>query len=278
MKSDLAAIGAVLLWASLAALGVTLGNIPPLLMTGLGLLVGSVIALPLSGFKLSNLAVSKKALAIGVYGLLGFHLALFAALQLAPAVQANLLNYLWPLLLVLLAPAFSKTKLRFTHVFAGLLGFAGAAIAILSAGGEGAEPEYFIGYLFAIGAAVIWATYSLLSSRLGELASYSVGSYAFVSGLIATGLHFVFEAPVHLQSTDIALLIVMGLGPLGGAFYLWDYALKRGNPQRAGIISFATPVLSTTLLLLVSGQTLTVEILLAAVLIILAAVIGRSVK
>jgi len=278
VKSDLAAIGAVLLWASLAALGVTLGNIPPLLMTGIGLLIGSLIALPLSGFRLRKLLVPKKTLFIGIYGLLGFHLALFAALQLAPAVQANLLNYLWPLLLVLLAPLFGRTQLRLSHVLAGLLGFAGAAIAILSSGGDGAKPEYLLGYVFAIAAAVIWATYSLMSSRLGELSSYSVGSYAFVSGVLAIALHFSFESRVDLEATDLVLLVIMGLGPLGGAFYLWDYALKNANPQRAGIISFATPVLSTTLLLLVSGQALTLEILLAAALIIIAAVIGRRVK
>jgi drug/metabolite transporter (DMT)-like permease len=105
-----------------------------------------------------------------------------------------------------------------------------------------------------------------------------VGSYAFVSGIVAIALHFFFEGPVDLGATDLLLLVIMGLGPLGGAFYLWDYALKHGNPQRAGIISFATPVLSTTLLLLVSGQALTLEILLAAGLIVLAAVIGRRVK
>lgn len=278
MKSDLAAIGAVLLWSSLAALGVTLGNIPPLLLTGIGLLIGSAIAIPLTGFKLRKLMVPAKALTIGVYGLLGFHLALFAALQLAPAVQANLLNYLWPLLLVLLAPLFQKTRLRPRHIAAGVIGFAGAAIAILSAGNEGVQPKFFLGYAFAVGAAVIWATYSLLSSKLGKLSSYSVGSYAFVSGLLALTLHFLLEPAAELTATDIALLVLMGLGPLGGAFYLWDYALKHGNPQRAGLISFATPVLSTSFLLLVSGQALTLEILVAAILIILAAAIGRRVS
>ena len=278
MKSGLAAIGAVLLWASLAAIGVTLGNIPPLLMTGIGLLVGSLISLPLSGFKLRKLFVPWKALAIGVYGLLGFHLALFAALQLAPAVQANLLNYLWPLLLVLLAPLFLKSKLKLNHVIAGVIGFLGAAVAILSAGGDGAKPEYLLGYICGVAAAVIWATYSLMSSKLGSLSSYSVGSYAFVSGVLAIGLHVLFEDPVQLHASDLLLLVIMGLGPLGGAFYLWDYALKHGNPQRAGMISFATPVLSTSLLLITSGQALTLEIFIAAALIVLAAAIGRRVS
>ena len=278
MKSDLAAIGAVLLWASLATLGVTLGNIPPLLMTGLGLLIGSAISLPLSGFKVSKLVVPWKALLIGVYGLLGYHLFLFAALQLAPAVQANLLNYLWPLLIVLLAPAFQKTKLRLRHGVAGVLGFTGAAFAIQSAGFEGFSSEYILGYVCAVAAAIVWATFSLMSSRLENLSSYSIGSFAFVSGLIAIGLHFAIEAPVNIDSPDLLLLLVLGLGPLGGAFYLWDYALKNGNPQRAGLISFATPVLSTALLLATSGQAITFEVLIAAFLIILAAVIGRRVN
>ena len=278
MKSDLAALGAVLLWASLATLGVTLGNIPPLLMTGLGLLIGSAISLPLSRFKISKLFVPWKALLIGVYGLLGYHLFLFAALQLAPAVQANLLNYLWPLLIVLLAPVFQKTKLRLRHALAGVLGFTGAAFAIQSAGLAGFSSEYLLGYLFALAAAVVWATFSLMSSRLENLSSYSIGSFAFVSGLIALGLHFALETPVQIEMSDVLLLLILGLGPLGGAFYLWDYALKHGNPQRAGLISFATPVLSTALLLLASGQALTFDVLIAATLIILAAVIGRRVS
>lgn len=278
MKSDLAALGAVLLWASLATLGVTLGNIPPLLMTGLGLLIGSAISLPLSGFNISKLFVPWKALLIGVYGLLGYHLFLFAALQLAPAVQANLLNYLWPLLIVLLAPVFQKTKLRLRHALAGVLGFTGAAFAIQSAGFAGFSSEYLLGYLFALAAAIVWATFSLMSSRLENLSSYSIGSFAFVSGLIALGLHVALETPVQIQTSDLLLLVILGLGPLGGAFYLWDYALKHGNPQRAGLISFATPVLSTALLLLASGQALTFEVLIAATLIILAALIGRRVS
>ncbi len=276
MKSDLAALGAVLLWSSLATLGVTLVHIPPILLTGLGLLIGSAISLVGSKFKIRELLVPPKALLIGVYGLLGFHLALFAAFQTAPVVSANLINYLWPLLLVLLAPLFTKSKLKFTHLIAALIGFAGAAIAILSGGGAGFSLE--IGYLFALLAAIIWATYSLMSAKLEGLSSNSVGSFAFVSGALALGLHFVLEQPVAITPQDWFFILLMGLGPLGGAFYLWDYALKTGNPQRAGLISFATPVLSTTFLVIAQGKAPSFEIFLAAALIVVAAWIGRSVK
>lgn len=276
MKSDLAALGAVLLWSSLATLGVTLVHIPPLLLTGLGLLIGSLISLFGSGFRIKQLVVPPRALLIGVYGLLGYHLAVFAAFQNAPAEAANLINYLWPLLLVLLAPLFSKARLRLPQVLAGLIGFVGAAVAILSGGN--AEFRFEIGYLFALLAAVIWATYSLLSAKLEGLSSNSVGSFAFVSGVLAIALHFLIEQPVAISSQDWSFIVLMGLGPLGGAFYLWDYALKHGNPQRVGLISFATPVLSTALLVTTQGKTPSLEIFLAAGLIVTAAWIGRRVN
>ena len=96
------ALGAIFLWATLAPLGVALSHVPPFLLTGLALLVGSLVALPLSGFRLSGWRVSLSTLALGVYGLFGFHFLLFIALRHAPPVQANLVNYLWPLLMVVL--------------------------------------------------------------------------------------------------------------------------------------------------------------------------------
>ncbi|HZX29294.1 MAG TPA: EamA/RhaT family transporter, partial [Telluria sp.] len=84
MQPDLFAFGAIALWSVLAALGVSLSHVPPFLLTGLGLLAGSLVALPLSGFRLSAWRVPLPTLALGVYGLFGFHLLLFVALRTAP--------------------------------------------------------------------------------------------------------------------------------------------------------------------------------------------------
>jgi drug/metabolite transporter (DMT)-like permease len=243
-------------------------------MTGIGLLIGSLLALPLSRFRISKLKVSPKLLGIGVYGLFGFHLALFAALQNAPAVQANLVNYLWPLLIVVLAPAFTGGNLKLKHVISALAGFVGAALAILS--GAQLSGGLEIGYLYALIAAVIWATYSLLTKRFGSFPTSAIGVFAFASGLLAIAAHFLFEPSAAITGSDWLMLLVMGLGPLGGAFYLWDYALKRGSAQRVGLISFATPLLSTLFLLLATGQTPTPLLFVSAALIIGAAYVGRS--
>ena len=135
MTAHLLALGAMALWASLAALGVSLSHVPPFLLTGLALLVGSVIALPLSRFDWRQWRIPTSTLVLGVYGLFGYHFLFFIALRHAPPVQANLVNYLWPLGIVVMAPLFLPgVSLTARHVLAALIGFAGAALAIL--GGE----------------------------------------------------------------------------------------------------------------------------------------------
>ncbi len=277
MRSDLAALGAILLWATLASLGELLANLPPFFITGIGLMAGSLISLVMIKGNVSRLLVPAKTFAVGIYGLFGFHAALFAALQNAPSVQANLVNYSWPLLIVVLAPVFIPgTSLRLKHVIAALVGFAGAALAISSAGNLTTDLE--IGYLYALIAAIIWATYSLMTKRLPHFETAAVGGFALVSGILALIAHVIFEPAVSPTSQQWLLLLVMGFGPLGGAFYLWDYAIKHGNPQRIGLLSFLTPLLSTSLLVLVSGSELTAELLLSAVLIVGAALIGNREK
>jgi drug/metabolite transporter (DMT)-like permease len=275
MKADLLTLGAVLLWATLASLATLLSDIPPFLLTGIGLLIGATISLPALRSGQTPWKIPVRTLLIGVYGLFGYHFMLFLALQTAPAVEANLVNYLWPLLIVLLSPLFTKSlKLNLRYVLAALSGFAGAVIAITynSSGFESSSIE--IGYLFALAAAVIWATYSLATTKVASFPTASIGLFALVSGLLALGAHFVFEPAAYISSSDWVLLVLLGAGPLGGAFYLWDAALKIGDPRRIGLLAFLTPLLSTVLLVLVSGDSLSWQLLVATALIVGGALLG----
>jgi drug/metabolite transporter (DMT)-like permease len=277
MKADLLALGAIVLWASLATLATLLGDIPPFLLTGIGLIIGSLISIPLSGFRLSAWKIPPQTLLVGVYGLFGYHLMLFIALQSAPAVEANLVNYLWPLLIVVLSPLFSKSlKLGLRAVIAAILGFVGAALAITSSGATSADAGLEPGYIFALAAAIIWATYSLLTTKLQAFPTSAIGLFGLVSGLLAIAAHFLLEEPAVISSSDWVLLVILGLGPLGGAFYFWDAALKIGDPRRIGLLAFLTPLLSTTLLLVVSGRELSVQLLAATALIVGGAMLGSK--
>jgi drug/metabolite transporter (DMT)-like permease len=273
-SANLHALGAIALWATLASLGVALRHVPPFLLTGLALVIGSVPAWP----RAREWRVPARTLALGIYGLFGYHFLLFIALRLAPPIEANLVNYLWPLLIVVLAPLMLPgLGLRAAHVAAALVGFAGAAVAILGSG-AGAQSGWSWGYLPALGSAIMWATYSLGTRRVPAFSTSAIGLFGLVSGLLSLVCHWLLEPRVALSWQDAGLIALMGLGPLGAAFFLWDRALKLGDARHIGILSYLTPLASTALLLVVSGRPFTWSIALAAALIVGAAVLGTRAK
>lgn len=273
MPANVYALGAIALWATLATLGVALAHVPPFLLTGLALVIGSVPAWPL----VRQWRVPGSTLALGIYGLFAYHFLLFIALRSAPAVEANLVNYLWPLLIVLLAPVILPgLRLRATHVFAGLAGFAGAAIAILGAGTTAGGWSW--GYLAALGAAFIWSTYSLLTRRVAAFPTAAIGLFGLVSGVLALACHAWLEPPAQIGARDGVLIALIGLGPLGAAFFLWDKALKLGDPRQIGVLSYITPLASTLLLMIVTGRSPSWSIAVAAALIIGAAAAGTRTR
>ncbi|MFN7156316.1 MAG: DMT family transporter [Acidovorax sp.] len=277
MQANLYALGAIALWASLASLGVSLTHIPPFLLTGIALIIGSVPAWPFVLRDPSQWRIPLRTLALGVYGLFAYHFLLFIALRHAPPVEANLVNYLWPLFIVVLAPVvLPGVALRLPHVLAALLGFAGAAIAIV--GGRELSGTLAWGYLPALAAAFIWATYSLLTKRVTAFPTTAIGLFGLVSGVLSLLCHVLLEPSVALQPRDWALLAVLGLGPLGASFFMWDKALKLGDARHIGILSYVTPLASTALLIVVSGRPFTWSIALATVMIICAAVMGMRAR
>ena len=277
MQANLYALGAIALWASLASLGVSLTHVPPFLLTGIALIIGSVPAWPFVLRDPSQWRIPARTLALGVYGLFAYHFLLFIALRHAPPVEANLVNYLWPLFIVVLAPVVVPgVALRLPHVLAALLGFAGAAIAI--AGGRELSGTLAWGYLPALAAAFIWATYSLMTKRVAAFPTTAIGLFGLVSGVLSLLCHMVLEPAVSLQTCDWVLLAVLGLGPLGASFFLWDKALKLGDARHIGILSYLTPLASTTLLLVVSGRPFSWSIAAATAMIISAAVMGMRAR
>ena len=285
MPAQLYALGAIALWVSVASLGVLLAHLPPFLLTGVSLLIGGLLALPQVLRDPRQWRIPLPTLALGIYGLFGYHFMLFMALRLAPAVEANLINYLWPLLMVVLAPVLLKNmRLRPVHLGAALLGFGGAALAILGSGGNAAGLPATVGmgatggYLAALAAAFMWSSYSLLTQRVAAFPTAAIGLFALVSGVLSLLCHWVLEAPTSLNTRDMLLLGLMGLGPLGGAFFLWDKALKLGDARQIGILSYLTPLGSTALLIVVTGRQWSWSIALAAGMIMAAAVLGTRAR
>ena len=275
MTGRLEALGAIVLWGLLAALAVRLSSVPPFLLTGAALLIGSLVG-SLAGVRsLLSRPPPLAALALGVYGLFGFHFFLFLALRRAPPVEANLVNYLWPLLIVVLAPVLVPgVRWSGRHLVAALMGFAGAGL-LIGSGAERLGEGEMLGYAFALASAFTWATYSLLTRRFSHFPTGYVAWFCLASGAASLACHFLFEPRYVPSVAEMPWLLALGVGPMGAAFYLWDRALKRGDPRALGNLAYVTPLLSTLVLVLTGAGTLPLVALAAMALILAGAWLGR---
>ncbi len=263
---------AILLWSSLAVLSFRLAHVPPLWLTGVLLLIGGLCGLP----RFREWRIPLSTLMLGVYGLFGFHFCFFLAFRHAQAVEANLLIELWPLMIVLGTPlVFPDKRLNIHHGVAGFMGFAGTVLVVTK--GELRLPEEFsVGHLYALGAAFIWTSYSLWTKKVAPFPTSAVGLFCMVSGVVSLACHAWLEPGYSPVSGDMPLLLVLGLGPMGIAFFLWDAALKRGDPRVLGALAYLIPLLSTLFLILAGNGGFTPLLAAAMVLIIGGAVWGSA--
>ncbi len=271
-------LAAILLWSMLALFTAATGTIPPFQLNAMTFLVGgfvgmaSWIARP-QGLK----ALRQKPVvwALGVGGLFGYHALYFAALRWAPPAESGLINYLWPLLIVLFSSFLPGEHLRRAHIVGALLGFAGVIVLIAGRGAFDARAEYMPGYLCAFVAAFVWAGYSVLSRRFGQVPTDAVAGFCLVTSLLSLVCHLAFETTVWPETTTQWLaLVALGIGPVGAAFYVWDIGMKQGDIRFLGVASYATPVLSTLLLVVAGYAALTLSLALACGLIVAGALVA----
>ncbi|MEO0381404.1 MAG: EamA family transporter [Pseudomonadota bacterium] len=269
-RATLIGFVAVLLWGVLALLTVGSAPTPPFLLNAICFAIGGTLGLiwtSLSGGLAQLRAVPLQVYALGTLGLFGYHALYFTALRLAPAAEASLIAYLWPLLIVLFSSLLPGERLRTGHVLGALIGFAGAAL-IVTGGGAGFQPEALAGYLVALACALTWSTYSVMSRRFGAVPTASVAVFCIASALLSVPLHLAFETTTWpTGATGWTSAILLGIGPVGLAFYVWDIGVKRGDIQLLGTASYAAPLLSTLVLIVAGVAVATWTLGLAAALI-----------
>ncbi|SHF28996.1 EamA domain-containing membrane protein RarD [Ruegeria intermedia] len=272
-KTRATAIGfvAVLLWALLALFTVGSAPTPPLLLNAICFSIGGTLGL-IWTWRSGGLAqlrqISWKVFAFGALGLFGYHALYFSALRMAPAAEAGLIAYLWPLLIVLFSGLLPGESLRAGHLLGACLGFSGAALIITGGGSAGFQAEYLPGYALALLCALTWSGYSVLSRRLGQTPTSSVAVFCMLTALASWALHFGLEDTIWPQGTlGWASTVALGLGPVGLAFYVWDIGVKQGDIQMLGTSSYAAPLLSTLVLVVAGIAAPSWTLAIAAVLI-----------
>jgi drug/metabolite transporter (DMT)-like permease len=269
--ATLIGLTAILMWSLLAALTVATGKIPAFQLAAMTFAIGALV-----GFltwigrpdRLRVLSQPAPVWIVGVGGLFGYHALYFLALRFAPPAEAGLLNYLWPLLIVLFSSLLPGERLAVHHVVGALLGLAGTVLLFAGNSHSGFAPGQVPGLIAAFVAAFVWAAYSVMSRKLKAVPTDAVAGFCLATALLAVAGHAVIEVTVWPDDTLQWLAIAaLGIGPVGAAFYAWDIGMKRGDIRVLGAASYATPLLSTAFLILAGFATPSATIAIAAVLI-----------
>lgn len=251
-RATLIGFTAIVMWASLALLTTLAGPVPPFQLVALAFAIPGAASLVLwivRGQGLNPLRQKPVVWALGIYGLFGYHFAYFVALQAAPPVEAGLIAYLSPLLIVVFSALLPGERLRWYHLAGALAGFAGTVLVVTD-GGVAFKAEFALGYAAAFACALIWSSYSVLSRRFGEVPTSAVGGFCAVTSILAALCHLALEPTVWPQGREWLAVILLGIGPIGLAFFTWDVGMKHGDIQALGGLFYLAPLGSTALLIL----------------------------
>ncbi len=278
-RATLIGFSAVAMWALLALFTDASGSVPPFLLSAITFAIGTcvglvarVIAPPKERVK-----IPPQVWLIGIAGLFGYHFFYFTALRNAPAVEASLIAYLWPLFIVLGSALMPGESLRWYHVAGAMMGLAGTVLIVTKGGAVSFDGRYAFGYAMAGACAFIWSAYSLLSRRFPSVPTSVVTWFCAATSALSLACHFALEETVLPQTTGQWLAVVaLGLMPVGAAFYAWDNGVKHGNIQVLGAASYAAPLLSTLVLIATGFAEPSLTILAACLLITAGAVLAAK--
>ena len=271
---------AILLWSFLALFATASGDIPPFQLNAMAFAVGTVVGivnLLRTPGAVKNLRQPAKAWTLGIAGLFGYHFFYFTALRNAPTVDASLIAYLWPLLIVLFSAFLPGERLKWQHIAGCILGLGGAALIVTGGEGFSFKTEFAVGYFFAILSALTWSTYSVLSRRFANVPTDTVTGFCAATAILSLVGHLLWETTVWPEDLWQWIAVIgLGLGPLGLAFYVWDHGVKHGDIQILGAASYSAPLLSTIILIGFGFGEFTWAVGAACILITLGAVIASK--
>ena len=269
--ATLIGLTAILMWSLLSVLTVATGKIPAFQLAAMTFAIGALVgSLTWIGRPEAMRALRQPPLAwiVGVGGLFGYHALYFLALRFAPPAEAGLLNYLWPLLIVLFSSLLPGERLAPHHVVGAMLGLAGTVLLFAGNSSGGFAPGQVPGLIAAFVAAFVWAAYSVMSRKLKGVPTDAVAGFCLATALLAAAVHAMVEVTVWPDTIAQWLsIIALGVGPVGAAFYTWDIGMKRGDIRVLGAASYATPLLSTAFLMMAGFAKPSAVIAIAAVLI-----------
>ena len=271
---------AISIWSYLAVVITMLSNIPPFEMLFFSTTVG---------FTLTSIQITiqkrwhtiKAPLDMWVVGslfLVGTNLLYVSAFQFAPPVHAELINYIWPLFVVIGGAVFFKEKLTLKHK----IGIALCVSSMLALHFDqlqtvhGVTLRNMYGYGFALAGAVVCSVYTLVSKKHRTVPNQIVGMYAGAGAILSLIGHVLFEETVIPSNFELMLLVLLGASAHWLSYQAWDRAIKNLEAWKICVIAYFTPSFSVSLLIIAGFGVFSWPLAASCVLLFVGSILASS--
>ena len=264
-KSFLYALGAVLLWSTVAtAFKLSLHGMNYVQLLFFASLTSSVVLLFVALknskneialiFKGKNL---KRNLLLGFINPFLYYMVLFKAYSLLPAQEAQALNYTWPIAIAVFASIFLKHKLSLRTLTGLVVSFIG--VVIISTRGKIFSFEFhnIYGVVLATGSSLIWATFWILNLKDKRESAVKLFA-AFFTGCILSGIYILFFDSFEIKGTVFLLgAVYVGLFEMGITFFLWMKGLQLSKDKaKTSTLAYLSPFISLVFIWLILHETI----------------------
>lgn len=270
---------APLCWGFYPVLILSLGAVPVffadtlLFLLGTGVIVSVAVMRRVSLIALCRQPGVWKSLALSVYGFLGLNIFYVLALRHAPAAEAFLIMNTWQILAIFLARCWLKTPLYWWHKVGGICGFLGVVLLAL-ARGELSLNALSLGHLYALLSCVTWASYSVCARRMPSVSPETTGLALFLCAVVTGVISWCFELWSMPSVMQIKILLLIGIFPIGVAYYAWNYAVQKGDIRILSLGSYVGVLMSACLLIAYGYAELSWHLIMAFGLIMGGACVG----
>ena len=217
---------------------------------------------------------------MGVTGIFPYTTLYYLAFSLAPASAGNIniINYLWPIWILILSIFLLKEPLTLRKTAGVLLSFVGVFLIVSGGTLVSFQAHNIPAYISAGCGAFFWALFSVMSKRHDFDALSSMLIYS-VSALVCFFLVAVFFSSMVVPSAKSWILLFLLGGCVNGFGYLfWILALRTGNTATIANAVYLTPFVALIYLFLFKGYPITPPQLIALALILAGPLIQRRAR
>lgn len=204
---------------------------------------------------------------MGLLGVFIYYVCLYLALTYLPAQEAFIINYLWPIFIVIFAIPLLKEKITAGKAIAILLSFTGVVIVASKGNFSSLNFASPLGVSLAVVGAAAYGLFSVLGKKRDYDRFLSMAFYYLATFIYCTITLLSFDSIPRISSVQLLGLTWIGVGTSGLAFTFWFLALKYGNTSKIANLAFITPFLSLVYIYFLLGEAILPSSILGLVLI-----------